>query len=334
MPSQRSKTEEGCSTAGRYECSDHKVTTDIGLHHVPGETRQYHLATVHDHIGVSERPRELEVLLDQQDRHVAECCEVADHALDLLDDRGLNAFGRLVQHQELRFRDEGPGDRELLLLSARQVAAAAPQHVAKHRKQAEDLVGDAPLRARQGGKPGLEVLLHRETRKDFSSLWHQRKAAPRPLVRLEAGDVVSVPNDAAVADRLQAEDRAKQAGLADAVAAEQACDLAALRADTDPAQDMARAIVKVDLSGGEHVQRPRYTSMTAGWLCTCSMLPSASTEPSCNTVTRAPRLRTNSMSCSTTMSVRSPARLRISSAVSEVSLSVMPATGSSSNRIC
>src|SRR5229473_2401747 len=71
--------------------------------------------------------------------------------------------------------------------------------------------------------------------------------------------------------------------------------------------------------------------MTRGWFCTCSTEPSASTEPSCNTVTLAARLRTNAMSCSTTTIVRSCARLRISSAVASVSRSVMPATGSSSS---
>src|SRR3984893_2349855 len=68
--------------------------------------------------------------------------------------------------------------------------------------------------------------------------------------------------------------------------------------------------------------------MTAGWFCTSSIEPSARTDPSCSTVTRAPRLRTNAMSCSTTTIVRSLARSRINSAVSSVSRSVMPATGS------
>src|SRR5579872_1001669 len=78
-PSQRSNAGEAWAVAGTVRCrSDRKVTTDIRLHHVPGEARQYHLAAVHDHIGVGERARELEVLLDQQDRHVAARGEVAN----------------------------------------------------------------------------------------------------------------------------------------------------------------------------------------------------------------------------------------------------------------
>jgi hypothetical protein len=38
-------------------------------------------------------------LLDEQDRHVAALGDGADDALDLLDDRGLDAFGWLVEDQ-------------------------------------------------------------------------------------------------------------------------------------------------------------------------------------------------------------------------------------------
>ena len=43
---------------------------------------------------------------------------------DVLDDRGLDAFGRLVEQQHLRIAGERARDRELLLLAARQIAAA------------------------------------------------------------------------------------------------------------------------------------------------------------------------------------------------------------------
>src|SRR5258708_7924969 len=81
-PSQRSKSGGVRATTERGGRSDRKVTTDIRLHHVPGEARQYHLAAVHDHIGVGERAREFEALLDQPDRHVAAGGEITAHALD------------------------------------------------------------------------------------------------------------------------------------------------------------------------------------------------------------------------------------------------------------
>src|SRR5690606_34249097 len=57
--------------------------------------------------------------------------------------------------------------------------------------------------------------------------------------------------------------------------------------------------------------------------------PSASTEPSWSTVTVASRARTNSMSCSTTTTERSPAMPLSNSASRAVSSSVIPAAGSS-----
>ena len=50
------------------------------------------------------------------------------------------------------------GDGELLLLAAREVAAAAAEHGFQHREQLEQFVGDLALAARQAGKAGLEVL--------------------------------------------------------------------------------------------------------------------------------------------------------------------------------
>jgi len=40
--------------------------------------------------------RQVEILFDQDDRHVAEAALIGDGAADVLDDRTVNAFGRLV----------------------------------------------------------------------------------------------------------------------------------------------------------------------------------------------------------------------------------------------
>ncbi len=45
--------------------------------------------------------------------------------LDLLDDGRLQALGRLVEQQQLRFLHQGTGDRQLLLLAAGEDAALA-----------------------------------------------------------------------------------------------------------------------------------------------------------------------------------------------------------------
>ena len=59
-----------------------------------------------------------------------------------------------------------------------------------------------------------------------------------------------------------ADDRAQQAGLADAVAAEHAGDLARLGLQRDAAQGLRGAVVQIDVVDVQHDHRPRYTSTT------------------------------------------------------------------------
>src|SRR5713226_715249 len=101
-PSLRWNFGGGAVSASSTGTSYREVAADIAFHHVVGIAGQYHFAALHDDIAIGQRPGELEILLHQQDRHVAAPSEVADDALDLLDDRGLDALGRLVQDKEAR----------------------------------------------------------------------------------------------------------------------------------------------------------------------------------------------------------------------------------------
>ena len=105
-----------------------------------------------------------------------------DNPADILDDARLDALGRFVQHQQARLHHQRPRDGELLLLAARQIAAAPAQHRLQHRKQVEDVVRHPTLAARQDGEPGLQILPHRQQRKDVAALRHPGDAAPRALV--------------------------------------------------------------------------------------------------------------------------------------------------------
>src|SRR5579863_1142606 len=256
-PSPRCRRSIGTTETSSPDRSYREITADILFHHLVGVAGQYHFAAFHDDVSLGERSREVEILLHEKDRHVAARREVADDALDLLDDRRLDALGRLVEDEEAGFRDQSPRDRELLLLTAREIAAAPLQHVAQHREERENLVGDAALARRQRREARLQVLPYRETRKNFASLRHQRDAAPRTLMRLERGDVGAFPGNAAGADRLQADQSAEQAGLADAVAAQHAGDGTLLRGHADAAEDMTRAVIELDPFRREHRHRPR-----------------------------------------------------------------------------
>src|SRR5206468_9571895 len=70
-------------------------------------------AALHDGEMIAELAGEVEILLDQHDRDPAEVAQVGNGAADVLDDRGLNAFGRLVEQQEPRLHHHGAPDRQL-----------------------------------------------------------------------------------------------------------------------------------------------------------------------------------------------------------------------------
>src|SRR6476620_11960362 len=193
----------------------------------------FHRAAVHDRKIVAELAGKVEILFDQHDRHIAEAAQIGDGAADILDDRGLDAFGRLVEQQQFRPHHQRPADRQLLLLSAGQIAAAAAQHRVQHRKQREHVVGDMAVLALERPKSGLQILLDRQQRKNLAALRHEADAGPRALVRFEAGDVVPLKGDRTARYRVLPDHRAQQRGLADAVAAEHAGDLARLRRQRD-----------------------------------------------------------------------------------------------------
>src|SRR5581483_2884437 len=160
---------EGGSTAVAATLKG-ETLTDIGrLHH--GTVACHHkLAAIHDREIVGKLLHEVEILLHQEDRHVAALTEVFQRITDILDDRGLDAFGRLVEHEHLWPRHKRTSDRELLLLAAGQIAATAAQHILQHREKRENLFWDGALVALQGSKACFQILLDREQRENLASL--------------------------------------------------------------------------------------------------------------------------------------------------------------------
>src|SRR3984893_501633 len=74
-------------------------------------------AAVHDGEMVAERAGKVEILLDQHDGDLAERAQIGDGAADILDDRRLDTFGRLVEQKEPRAHHQRTADGELLLLA-------------------------------------------------------------------------------------------------------------------------------------------------------------------------------------------------------------------------
>ena len=102
--------------------------------------------------------------------------QMDDRAADVLDDRGLDALGRLVEDEEFRPRHQGAGDGELLLLAAGEIAAAPAEHVGEHGKERENLVVDDALVARARGEAGHQILAHGQKREDLAPLRHVAEA--------------------------------------------------------------------------------------------------------------------------------------------------------------
>src|SRR5262249_2348762 len=99
-----------------------------------------------------------------------------------------------------------------------------------------------------------------EQRKDLAALRHVGNAPSCPLYRSQMRDVVAFEQDVSGADRVLPDQRAQQTGLADAVTAEHAGDLADLGLERDAAQRLRGTIVKVDCIDFEHGLVPRFRS--------------------------------------------------------------------------
>src|SRR5260221_13428703 len=93
------------------------LAADFGGIEVRAIAGIFHRAPVHDREIVAELAGKVEILFDQHDRHVAEAAQIGDGAPDVLDDRRLDALGRLVEKQQSWPHHQRPADRELLMLS-------------------------------------------------------------------------------------------------------------------------------------------------------------------------------------------------------------------------
>ena len=110
------------------------------------------------------------------------------------------------------------------------------------------------LVARQAGKAGLEVLLHGQQREDLAALRHVGDAAPRPLVGLQAGDVLPVEQDACRALTGWWPTMARSSELLPTpLRPSTQVILPRSAVDRDVAQRLRRAVVQIDVLNRQHV---------------------------------------------------------------------------------
>ena len=186
------------------------------------------LAALHDQVAVGELGGEVVVLLDQHDRHALRLAgdaqagvgEHADDAADVLDDRRLDALGRLVEHEQA----SAPA------ASARAMASCCcwpPERSPPRRCSICFSTGNSSnssLRHRRAARlvarPICRFSCDREASEDLAALRHVADAAAHALVRRLAGDVGAAEADRSRAHRHDAHQALQQRRLADAVAAE------------------------------------------------------------------------------------------------------------------
>src|SRR5882724_11317589 len=104
------------------------MTLDRRRLEIGGSARYDDLTPVHHMDRVGKLMSKIEILLDQENAHLAALAQITDGAADILDDGRLYPFSRLIEYDDLWPRDQGAGDRQLLLLAAGEVAAAPPEH--------------------------------------------------------------------------------------------------------------------------------------------------------------------------------------------------------------
>src|SRR5260370_31203198 len=120
--------------------SDREELRDGGLVDAVAGIAVDDASILHHQDAVGDFENEAQHLLAHHDGEIAHLADLLEELGDLLDDRRLDAFGRLIEQEDFWIAGERARDRELLLLAARQVAAGAFLALPQHREQAEDLV--------------------------------------------------------------------------------------------------------------------------------------------------------------------------------------------------
>ncbi len=97
-------------------------------------------ASSHHDILLRQARGEMEPLLHQQNGKPTGLFKPDDDVLNLIDDRRLDTFSRFIQQQQFGAREDGPSDRELLLLPSTEDTPRPVQNLCQLWKQLIDLV--------------------------------------------------------------------------------------------------------------------------------------------------------------------------------------------------
>ena len=171
------------------------------------------------------------------------------HGHHLVDHDGGEAERRLVEHQELGLAHQRLGDRQHLLLAARQDAGQRGRPLGQHGEEiVDEVVAPLFLAAVEARavEAELEVGVHVLAAEQAAALGDMQQAEIDDAMRPRAGNGLAVEGDGAGRRPQQAGNGAQQGALAGAVAADQGDDRAGRHRKIDASQHADMAVAGVD----------------------------------------------------------------------------------------
>ena len=222
-------------------------------------------ALVHEHDLVGDLAREAHLVRDHDHRH-AVARQLAHRVEHVADELGVERRGRLVEQHQLRLHGERAGDRDTLLLAARERDGIRVELVAEP-DPLEQLLPTAPgVAARHTldlDRRQRHVLERGHMREQVELLEDHPDLGPlarhlvfaqlvQLAVRLAIAHELAVDRQPARVDLLEVVDAAQERGLARAGGAEHAHDLAPLDLEVDPLQHLEAPEALVNALGFDH----------------------------------------------------------------------------------
>ena len=137
-------------------------------------------AVDHDGDFFSDRARDTDVLLDDENTDFALFTEIDQNFFDTLDDHRRKPFRRLVHDQQARIEKKCARDGEHLLLAAGELIAAIGATLSQAREGFVD-ARNIPVSSPAGGEP--QMLINGERRPQPPSLRHVAETEPRDFRR-------------------------------------------------------------------------------------------------------------------------------------------------------
>src|SRR6266446_9336927 len=210
-------------------------------------------ALFHQEYARAELERGFDVLLDQEDRH-ASLVDAMDYAPDLRNKPRHDAFGRLVQDDQLGPHHETARDCEHLLLAPGKRIPRLPDTFLEAWKASKHVF--LAFRVAPLAKPDAEIFQHGEIGEDAATLRDIADAFARHFVRLAARQIEAAELDRSAAARRKSHDCAQRRGLSHPVAPQQRRAFARLHLEIHSLQDVQLADMDVDVVESKHGPPP------------------------------------------------------------------------------